>query len=718
MDEGFDLPIGGDLSGLQESLDAAFAAFSQMGAQIAASFEKINSVLGNMDGSLMKLAGSTQGLGTAQQTAATSAGALASHMERVLTAGANAGQTMQGVAVAVNLVSRANRILTGVNLGATLSGWISRAGGVRAAFSAIPAAMRAIANNPAFRRIAAGAALAVAGILAIRFASRTVSASLGALGRVASAVFRGMVSAARGAARAVGAAFKGIGGMMAIPAFPIAGLAGMAGAIGVAFASVGKAAEMETLGTAFAPLLGGADAAQARIAELAAFAAATPFELPEVATASRVLQTLTNGALATGAGLRLVGDVASGVNKPFDEIASTIGRLYDGLQSGRPVGEAMMRLQELGAISGETRGEIEKLQKSGAAGNDIWLVAAGALGRFGGSMERQSRTWNGLLSTLGDTISSVMASFGAPIIDGLKPWLEGAIANIEKLKRSAVAAGNSVRLAFDGAMAAFQTGNVGELIGAGLNLALIDGVNSFSAGIRGTVAFLGAALPKFMSAIADGLATSGILNVFKALAGALGSIISAAIMSTIGKITGWVGWEKDAQNERVLAGGQMALAKTQIESLDFGAGIKKAVDGFFDAVAVGKKASKDAAADPLLDRKPAAEKWKGLWGLVQKRLEENRAAADAAAKALDEKTKNSVPSKGLPESDGLMNRVNKHVAPAVMSMARIGGGGGSGPGKDHGQMFVRMIGENVKQTALLKKIAGQEPSGGSAARFA
>ncbi len=41
-----------------------------------------------------------------------------------------------------------------------------------------------------------------------------------------------------------------------------------------------------------------------------------------------------------------------------------IGRLYDGLQSGRPVGEAMMRLQELGVISGDTRNQIENLQKS------------------------------------------------------------------------------------------------------------------------------------------------------------------------------------------------------------------------------------------------------------------------------------------------------------------------------------------------------------------
>jgi hypothetical protein len=67
---------------------------------------------------------------------------------------------------------------------------------------------------------------------------------------------------------------------------------------------------METLETAFIPLLGSADAAQKRIADLSKFAAETPFELPEVAKASRTLETLTQGALATSEGLRLVGDVA------------------------------------------------------------------------------------------------------------------------------------------------------------------------------------------------------------------------------------------------------------------------------------------------------------------------------------------------------------------------------------------------------------------------
>lgn len=142
----------------------------------------------------------------------------------------------------------------------------------------------------------------------------------------------------------------------------IAGLT--AGGLGIGKA-IGKAAEMEGFETQFETLLGSAEKAKARMAELAEFGAKTPFNLPEVVNASKILQTMTGDALSTGKGLELVGDVAAATNTPFSELAVTMGRLYDGLNNGRPVGEALSRLQEIGAISGKVRGEIEKLSGGG-----------------------------------------------------------------------------------------------------------------------------------------------------------------------------------------------------------------------------------------------------------------------------------------------------------------------------------------------------------------
>ena len=251
------------------------------------------------------------------------------------------------------------------------------------------------------------------------------------------------------------------------------GLSAVTGAVGSLVdsftSSIDAAAQMETLATAFTPLLGSAQAAQDRIAELAKFAAETPFEMPEIAKASKTLETLTRGALSTSEGLRLVGDVASATNTPFEEISTTIGRLYDGLQSGRPVGEVMQRLQELGAVSGDTRSQIEALSKEGK-NTEAWLVAENALNRFSGSMKLQSGTWSGLLSTLNDNITQALAKFGMPIIDRLKPYLQGVIATVELVAEKAanlgttfaenfIASSNSAKT-FQKAVDAISTGQV------------------------------------------------------------------------------------------------------------------------------------------------------------------------------------------------------------------------------------------------------------------
>lgn len=95
-----------------------------------------------------------------------------------------------------------------------------------------------------------------------------------------------------------------------------AGLAGFAAAIKQ---SVSFNAQLEQQSVAFRTLLGNAEAATARMKELATFAARTPFELPEIVNASKVLQSMTDGALAAGEGLRIVGDAAAASGRGLDE---------------------------------------------------------------------------------------------------------------------------------------------------------------------------------------------------------------------------------------------------------------------------------------------------------------------------------------------------------------------------------------------------------------
>jgi hypothetical protein len=180
--------------------------------------------------------------------------------------------------------------------------------------------------------------------------------------------------------------------------------------------------EQQTI--AFKTLLGSMDAAVARIRMLNQFAATTPFELREVVNANRVLQTLTGGALAGEEGLRLVGDAAAAAGRDFQEVAMWVGRLYGGLQSGTPVGEATMRLLEMGLISGDTKRDLDKLAESGKGVGSAMEVVSQTFAKTSGAMREQAATFNGLASTFRDGVRIMLGEAMKPLFDETKRTLD------------------------------------------------------------------------------------------------------------------------------------------------------------------------------------------------------------------------------------------------------------------------------------------------------
>lgn len=302
-------------------------------------------------------------------------------------------------------------------------------------------------------------------------------------------------------------------------------------------ASMSEAADRETMETAFIPILGSARAARERMAELADFAAHTPFQLPGIAAASKILESLTNGALSTGNGLRLVGDAASACNVPIDEMAVTIGRLYSGLEGGRPAGEAMMRLQELGAISPAVRSRLEDLQTAGKKGADVWQVAAAELSKYSGGMELQSKTWHGKISTLGDAWAEVRAQFGKPINDALKPLLDDNINLVGKLASTAKTIGDAIGYGLRFGIEAWKQGEVASLIGNSLKLGFGEGVNSLWKGTQGWLAMLA---PTLIEAFKSGVLVLDILtdvSFWQGVGVALLSVLQAAVAAMLGGLS-------------------------------------------------------------------------------------------------------------------------------------------------------------------------------------
>lgn len=507
---------------------------------------------------------------------------------------------------------------------------------------------------------------------------------------------------------------------MMMVAASVAGAALAVKGISTAFrearAAVGEAANRETMETAFIPLLGSAKAARERMAELADFAAHTPFQLPGIAAASRTLESLTDGALSTGDGLRLVGDAASAQNTPIEEMAVTIGRLYSGLDSGRPVGEAMQRLQELGAISPDVRAKLEKLQAEGKKGSEVWQVAAEELARFSGGMELQSQTWNGKISTLSDNWAQVRAEFGKPIMDALKPLLDEGIGSLESMAAKAREIGETIAYAMRFMIEAFKQGEAWNLAKLGLTLAFQESVNFLWRVLMGVFE----AIPQYLvQAFKQGVMILDILTdasfwrmvgnafvgVMRMAVNGLLALLSQGIASLLDSIPGlgdeanWMRglsreFERDANKGKEQASG---AGRAFIDS--YGDRILGQIADNFSALQDAFSSGFSQAADVLDTSGVRAE-----ISAASEKITASLAAQDKerAAKEKEDAAK-SKPRRQKTEDDAPKIKVNWETVLAG-SLAKVGGGG-------YGRMMLsaenipaKQLSEQKKTNELLNKL--------------
>lgn len=217
----------------------------------------------------------------------------------------------------------------------------------------------------------------------------------------------------------------------------ILGGAGLGLAIGyLAKKIITAKSSFENLEVQFQTILGSTELATERMKELADFASSTPFQLEGVAKASKLLETLTQGTLSTGEGLRMVGDASAIAGVPIEELASHIGRANDLLKSGRSAGDSLARLQDLGLIAGKTRTKIEDLQKQ-AKGVEAWNVLQKELEKTKGGMEKLSNTMSGKFSTLKDKLDEFYrALFNEGAFQSAKNGLTSLISLTESFTKS------------------------------------------------------------------------------------------------------------------------------------------------------------------------------------------------------------------------------------------------------------------------------------------
>lgn len=213
---------------------------------------------------------------------------------------------------------------------------------------------------------------------------------------------------------------------------------GMDSLIDVGKAGIKVASDMEQTKVAFDTMLGSAKLASQTLKQLSDFAASTPFTLPEVLAGAKQLAAYGFEAGDLTKQMKMLGDVASGLSIPMNELVYVYGTLRaQGRAYTRDLMQFAMRgipiYDELAKVLNVSKDKIQDLVEAGKVGfpeiQKAFQNMTGEGGKFYNLMDKQSKTFGGTMSNLQDQltrtlmgimgISTQAETFGDVIAGGL-----------------------------------------------------------------------------------------------------------------------------------------------------------------------------------------------------------------------------------------------------------------------------------------------------------
>lgn len=272
------------------------------------------------------------------------------------------------------------------------------------------------------------------------------------------------------------------------------------------------AASRETDQISFATLFKGEDKAKQYLADLVQMANTTPFLYDDLTAMSKTLATYRYDENSILPVLQTIGDTGAALGhstSDMNAVATAIGRMkssnkttleYLNILNDRGIGAVGMLANAYGVDQGEVYSMISKGQ---IAGQDAARIILDALtDSFAGSMERQSKTFSGITSTiegLRQELDNAMGEgYNETRMAGLqaeREWLEGdsgqemqeayqAIgawkASLENAKEQYIRDAVNEAMGSDAYKAAEAEGNAAEM-GRIIMKAKIDGMNQYNA---------------------------------------------------------------------------------------------------------------------------------------------------------------------------------------------------------------------------------------------
>ena len=201
---------------------------------------------------------------------------------------------------------------------------------------------------------------------------------------------------------------------------------------------------MEYYTTSFTVMTGSADKAGETVKKLADIGATTPFDMPQLADATSLLMNFGFSADDAVGSMMMLGDISQGNAEKLNTIARAYGKMNSAqkvsLESINMMIDAGFNpLQEISEKTGESMQSLyDRVSKGKMSVDEItesMKRSTSEGGKYFQSMDAQSQTLDGRLSTLSDTVNSKLGEALQPILqkaaDEWIPNITNAIDNMD-----------------------------------------------------------------------------------------------------------------------------------------------------------------------------------------------------------------------------------------------------------------------------------------------
>lgn len=201
---------------------------------------------------------------------------------------------------------------------------------------------------------------------------------------------------------------------------------------------------MEYYTTSFTVMTGSADKASETVKKLADIGAKTPFDMPQLADATSLLMNFGFNADDAVDSMMMLGDISQGSADKLESISRAYGKMNSAQKVSLEdinmmIDAGFNPLQEISEHTGESMQSLyDRISKGKMSVDEItesMKRSTSEGGKYFKSMDAQSQTLDGRLSTLSDTINSKLGEALQPILqkaaDEWLPNITNAIDNMD-----------------------------------------------------------------------------------------------------------------------------------------------------------------------------------------------------------------------------------------------------------------------------------------------